>query len=378
MTRLLLSVAFALLLAGCDGCNGTHEVDPKEKAEGLYILATAHYLQGNFDQAIDLLNQSKQLNPNDPRLPAAYGEIHLSQGKLNEAEQEFTTAVKQDPKRATNWSRLGYIQAQLGKREEARSSVRKALSLNPEDFNALEQLGEIDLKDGNADDAVKHLVMAAEGAPDLNKKDLYLRATDILVSKKRDPEAALLLKQAVTRFPNLPGEVFAKLGELSALQGDVEGALQAYTVAAKRLPHDPIPWEIVGEIDMHLDKPGDAEAAWRESLRIEDRAIIHVQLARMYLKRKDEDTAKSELEQALKTAKGEDKRETVELADLLAEMKREKDAIALLKVISAEQENHHDVDLQLKLAKLAKQQRDLVTTAEACARVVDAGVTKCP
>ncbi|MFL5318182.1 MAG: tetratricopeptide repeat protein [Myxococcaceae bacterium] len=379
--RLVVLSVLALLVAeGCNSCSGedTSPVDPKQKAEGLYIVATAQYLQGEFDKALDLLNQSKALNPDDPRLPAAYGEIYLSQGKLNEALAQFETATAKDPKRSTNWSRLGYIQAQLGKREEARSSVRKALALFPQDFNALEQLAELELKDGNRDDAVKHLIMAGEAAPDLNKKDLFLRAADILVKSNREPDAALMLKNAVTKDPKLSGEVFARLGELDALEGDLEGALAAYLVAAKRLTHDPVPWEIVGEIYMHKDKPGDAEAAWRESLRIEDRAIVHVQLARLHLKRKENDAANEELDAALKAAKGDDTHETVELADLLTEMNRKPDALKLLGVVAGEEENLTDSSLQLKTARLAKELKDSAAMATACSRVLDAGIKKCP
>lgn len=374
--KLRALLAAALLVAGCD--EKIKEPSPKEKAEGLYVLANAHYLQGDFDKALQMLNESKQLFPENPLLPIMFGEIYLSQGKLNEALAEYQSSAKTDPKRATTWSRIGYIQAQLGQREEARGSVRKALALNPNDFNALEQLGEIELKDDNFDEAVKHLVAAGDAATDVNKPRLYLRAVDALMKKDRRPEAALLLKAAVGKTPNLPGEVWVRLGELLALEGDLKGALNAYTVAAKSLPRDPVPWEIVGEIYRSLDKPGDAEAAWRESLKIENRAIVWVQLARLKLARKEPEAAQLALDNALAAATGTEKRESVELADLLVEMKRKPDALKLLALIAAEEENLKDRELQLKTAKLAKELKDTETMNATCARVVDAGVPKCP
>ena len=43
-----------------------------------------------------------------------------------------------------------------------------------------------------------------------------------------------------------------------------------YRDAAGR-SRDPTLWELVGEVDMKLDKPADAELAFRESLRVKDR-----------------------------------------------------------------------------------------------------------
>lgn len=376
MKRSALLSCLLLVAVACE--DPPKPPDPKQQAEGLYVVATAHYLQGDFATALKLLDESKALMPDNPKLPAMYGEVFLSQGKLKEALAEFENALKVDPKRATTWSRIGYIHSQLGDREAARSATRKALALNPSDFNALESLGELDLKEDNFDDAVKNLVAAAEAAPNLNKPKLYLRAVDALLKKDRRPEAALLLKTAVGKTPSLPGEVWSRLGELLVLEGDVKNALVAYEAAAKRLPKDPIPWEIVGEIYRSMDKPADAEAAWRESLRVEDRAVVHVQIARLKLARNELDSAQAELDLALKAAKGEEKREPLEIAELLIEMKRKPDALKLLAHIASEEDNRSDTELQLKTARLAKELKDAAVLEATCARAVDAGVKKCP
>lgn len=365
-----------LLAAACE--DPPKHGDPKDQADGMYVVATAHYLQGDFENALKMFDQSKAIWPDNPRLPAAYAEVYLSQGKLKEALEKFQEAAKLDPKRATNWSRIGYIQAQQGDREQARGSIRKALALHPADFNALEQLGEIELRDDNFTEAVKHLVAAAEAAPDHNKARLYLRAADALLKKDRRAEAALTLKAAVTRAPNLPGEVFARLGELLVLEGDLNAAVNAYTVAAERLPRDPVPYEILGELYAAMDKPGDAEGAWRESLRIQNRSVVHVQMARLKLKRKEEAAAEAALEAALQAATGDEKREAIELSDLLITMKRKPDALKLLSLVAAEEDNSRDIALQLRTAKLARELKDAAIQQSACARALDAGVAKCP
>ena len=61
----------------------------------------------------------------------------------------------------------------------------------------------------------------------------------------------------------------------------VTAALLVYTDAARAAPGDPALWDLVGELYLKLAKPADAEAAFRESLRVKDRAVVHVALARL-------------------------------------------------------------------------------------------------
>ncbi len=161
----LRALALSTLLATA-ACDDTPKIDPKDRAEGLYIKGTSEYLQGDFDQALASFNEMKQYAPTDPRLPAAVGEVYLSMGKYNDAITEFQAALAIDPKRSTTWSRIGFIQAQPGKHEEALSSLRKAIGLYPNDFNALEQLAEIHLKRGEREEAVRHFTLASQVSPD--------------------------------------------------------------------------------------------------------------------------------------------------------------------------------------------------------------------
>ncbi|MDY7232588.1 tetratricopeptide repeat protein [Hyalangium rubrum] len=380
MPSRLRALPLIALLAAAAACDDTPKVDPKDRAEGLYIKGTSEYLQGNFDQALLSFNEMKQYAPKDPRLPAAVGEVYLSMGKYTEAIAEFQAALEIDPKRSTTWSRIGFIQVQLGKDEDAQSSLRKALALYPNDFNALEQLGELHLKRGEKDEAIRHFVLASQTSPDTLKPPLLMRGVEVLLQDKRNAEAFALLQKAASQGVRAP-EVLTALGDEQVRAGKLDEAAGSYREAATKSPRDPALWELVGEIYASQGKSADALSAFRESLRVKDRAIVHVAIARLHLAREDRKAAEEELELALGTVSGSDLRELTELSDLLVTFGRKPDALRILAALSSEPEMAQDVDLQLRTARLARELKDAEMVKTVCARVTGkdgGGAVACP
>ncbi|MCY1079394.1 tetratricopeptide repeat protein [Archangium lansingense] len=373
--RVLSLVAF--LAAGCE--DRPSQPSPKEQAEGYYVKGNTEYLSGKFEDALTSFNTMKELSPDDPRLPAAIGEVYLSMGRLNEASAQFELALKRDSKRSTNWSRLGFIHAQLGRTDEARSALSKALALHPKDFNALEQLAEIHVKRGEKGEAVKHFALAAEACPDASKTPLVLRAVDVLTDDGRHAEALLLLGEWTGKGVRTP-ELLTALGDEQVRAGQLLLAAASYREAASGSPKDPTLWELVGEIYTKLDKPTEALAAYRESLRVKERAIIHVAMARLHLGRNERKAAEEELGRALESVSGSDIRELAELADLLSTFDRKPDALRILSSLSAEPDHAKDLSLQLRTAALAQELKDEATVRTVCERIASSGVKlkKCP
>jgi tetratricopeptide (TPR) repeat protein len=367
----------ALLAAGCE--DRPSQPSPKEQAEGYYVKGTTEYLQGKFEDALTSFNTMKELSPEDPRLPAAIGEVYLSMGRLNEAAAQFEFALKRDAKRSTNWSRLGFIHAQLGRTEAAQNALRKALALHSKDFNALEQLAELHVKGGEKDAAVKHFLLAAEASPDASKTPLVLRAVDVLTEDGRHAEALLLLGEWTGKGVRT-AELLTALGDEQVRAGQLLPAAASYRDAASVSPKDPTLWELVGEIYTKLDKPEDALAAYRESLRVKDRAIVHVAMARLHLGRNERPAAEQELGRALETVSGSDIHELTALAELLSSFDRKPDALRILANLSAEPDHAKDVDLQLRTAALAQELKDEALVRTVCERIASSGVKlkKCP
>ena len=366
-----------LLAAGCE--KTPSPPSPQEQAEGYYLKGNTEYLQGKFTEALASFETMKKLSPDDPRLPAAVGEVYLSLGRLDEAQKQFEQALLREPKRSTNWSRLGFIHAQLGHADEAQKALDKALGFNPRDFNALEQVAELQLKRGETDAAVKSLLRAAEASPESSKSPLVLRAAEMLTHKERHAEARLMLEEWAGKGVKT-AELYTALGDEQVRAGRLAQAATSYREAAALSPKDPTLWELVGEIQARLDKPAEAVAAYRESLKVKDRAVVHVALARLHLARNERPAAEAELGKALESVSGGDVRELMELADLLSTMGRKPDALRILTNLSAEPDHAKDEDLQLRTAALAQELKDEATVRAACARVAKGGAAprKCP
>ena len=156
--------------------------------------------------------------------------------------------------------------------------------------------------------------------------------------------------------------------------------MAAYAQAAKADPKDPELWELVGEVQLKLGKVTEAEASFRESLKVRERSVVHAALARLCQQKKDEACAKAELDKALETFSGEELRETLDLGELLASFGRKKDALELLRQVSEESEQKGNTELHLRTARLAKELKDEVTVKAACTRALSTGQAglKCP
>ncbi len=375
-----LALVFALcgVLAGC--ADEVQKPSPELRAEGLYIHGTALYLQGSFEESEKAFDEMRSILPEDPRLPAAYGELFLSQGRLKDALPHFERAALNEPRRPTNWSRIGFIKAQLGEADAARSALRKAVALYPRDFNALEALGELDLKEGKLDDAVIHFGLAAEASPhDEGASANHLRAAQALGEAGRDEDALAFLAKAVARNRS-DAALYTEYGERLVRAGRLEEAVAALSEAAKRAPKDPGLWELVGELYTALDKPGDALGAFGQSLKIKERSVVLASMARLHRSRGDGAAASEFLDRALAAATGEDEREARELARTLMDFNRPKDALKLYQHLAEEPEREADATLQVELAKAAKKAGETKLAAEACRRAKekDAALERCP
>ena len=89
--------------------------------------------------------------------------------------------------------------------------------------------------------------------------------------------------------------------------------------------------------------------------------------------KKDDACVSAELERAFASASGEEERETIDLAELLASLGRKKDALSLLRALSEENEQKGNFQLHLRTARLAKELNDNVTVTAACTRALAGG-----
>lgn len=367
-----LGLVLCALAFGCSR-QMPKEMKPADRANGLYLRGSAEFLQGNLKKSLRDFEEVKKLTPKDPRLPVALGEVYLAQGNLKKAAASFNLAAERNPKRAETWARIGRIDLLQGKLEPAKDALLKALSLAPNDYFALEALGDLALKQKDAPEAARQYALAADLQPDPSERTrLWMEGVDALEKAHRPKDALAYLHQATSRGEHAP-EVEGELGRLLVASGDFSGAEKAYQAAARSGSKNPAYWQLVGELDLRLKKPEAARDAFRESLRVEDRSVVHVALGRIALSRGNQQEAERQLSAALKVADGDNPYEAPELADLMVRLGQQKNALTLLKEASAEPDHATDVELQRKTAKLALALGQKSLVAQVCARVVKAG-----
>jgi len=102
-----------------------------EKSNALFWLGYAYYLIGEYQRAVETLNESIKLDPN---LKDAYFLLALSYGKLSEdikAIEAAKKAIELDPKNPNYYSILGQIYQEQKKYKEAEDNLKKAIELDP-------------------------------------------------------------------------------------------------------------------------------------------------------------------------------------------------------------------------------------------------------
>jgi len=98
----------------------------------------------NFEKAEQHYQAAVKLNPNQfPDAYYNYGVLQLQQGKQEEAEKAFRSALEIDPSYAAAHNDLGYVLELQGKFSEAMAEYRKAIEEQPDSRQAHFNLGRI-------------------------------------------------------------------------------------------------------------------------------------------------------------------------------------------------------------------------------------------
>ncbi len=97
----------------------------------LFYIATCHKEKGQFDDAIAMLQQAVEADPEDLANHNLLGFCYYKLGRHEEAVTCFLRAVTIDPSSAIDWANLGSNLRDLGRIDEAKTMYRKALTLDP-------------------------------------------------------------------------------------------------------------------------------------------------------------------------------------------------------------------------------------------------------
>ena len=128
---------------------------------GLYSTAT---LARNPDWQSNFVLWSKtvQSSPNSLVAHGGLGLANLKRGMLNEAQQEFETAIKLYPNHAKSYYNLGVVYHQKGNLKKAMENFSRSVTLNPDLTRAHYNLATLYAQQGSLDLAIRHYVKVTE------------------------------------------------------------------------------------------------------------------------------------------------------------------------------------------------------------------------
>jgi len=231
-------VIILLLCAGIVlACVSTEE--NKRKALSARRLGAAHYMDGNYAQALRKFQEAEALNPDDAELQRYMGLLYRRLKKNDVAIVHFNKALSIDPGYADAKNDLGT--AYLAKKQwdtgisiflELTEDLTYATPQNP-----LVNLGWAYYNTKNYSLSEKYYRQALDYYPKFIKAMRGLGLTYIAMGKIAD--AIALLERAVAISPE-DAHLYHDLAGAYVKSGDYEKARSAYNTVIERVPHSPL------------------------------------------------------------------------------------------------------------------------------------------
>jgi tetratricopeptide (TPR) repeat protein len=338
--------------------------DKASNGEKLLILATQAGANNNAVKQKEYLEQLVAAYPNDERAHFNLGGYYFGQQDFPQAIEHYKKATEIAPGYSSAFNILGYAYRQNADYANAEKAFQKYIELIPGDPNPYDSYAELLLKEGKFDDSITQYRKALAIDPNFLASHQGI-AADLMYMGKPDGAAAELAN--ITKKARNDGERRLALFALTVLH--VDGGKMAKALAevdkqyalgekTRDVPAMAGDLQLKGNILLEMGKAAEARTAYERALKmIEDsslsqeikdnnKRVIHNNLARVALVKKDIAAAKTEAEEFRKGAEASNNPAQVRLAHELAGMiaLAEKDYDkALSELQQASQQNPHNL-----------------------------------
>jgi len=191
---------------------------------------------GRYDEAIPMMEQLRQQQPNDVILLSNLGAAYVDVGRVEEARDALTRAVEIDPNHFAanlNLSKVYELRREL---DVALVHAQRAVQSNPLLGRAHEREGVVLAKLGRYDEARAALTKAREYG---SNEAEGLLVSGAMHADRGEWEAAIRDLEAVLRIVPQSFEALAMLAIARVRTGNAEGAHQALERAARIHPEHP-------------------------------------------------------------------------------------------------------------------------------------------
>ena len=286
--------------------------DKASNGERLTILAAQAGANGDGKSQRSDLEQLVAAYPNDERAHFALGTYLFGVNEYPAAIEQFQKAVALNPNYASAYNLLGYSYRQNVNYPDAEKAFQKYVELIPKDPNPYDSYAELLLKMGRFDDAIAQYRKALEIDPNFINAHQGI-AMALLYQGKPDQAVAELAnidKKARTDGEKRTGlfALYVVHVDSGKLQKALEDAQAQYTLGEKSNDVGAMSFDkgLEGTIYLEMGKPDQAKKEYEAGVQlvqasnlsqgIKDNSdlVLHYNLARVAVAKKDLPTAKKE------------------------------------------------------------------------------------
>ena len=294
------SLVLKMLLEAEDICREIIEKDPNF-GQVYALLGEIHFSQGLIDDAI--IDYKHIIKLNNAFVPAhiALVKLYMNKGELDLAKQECDLILSE--LETDNYHALfllSTIYEQQGKNDAAVASLKRILEKKPEDLIAHAQLGLLFLKMSRYDDAFTAAEKAAKLSPSALPPAVYFVKGSVLLQRKDYKQAVSLLKEAILRMPKMVEPHYFMALALTE-QGLVEAAKTEFNTAIELSP-DFIPAKL--GLARLLSREGwqkETITLCKDILELEPDNVDAVQMLGLaYVKTQDFENAEKQFDKVIK------------------------------------------------------------------------------
>ena len=233
--------------------------------QALSVEADVEFRRGRNERALELIEQSLDLDPRFLEAHLDRGRYLAALGRRDEAIREIEPLLEESPD--NHWVALRYAEiVELGAEDyrAAEDRLRTVLSQNLYLVEAWMLLGKVFTTEGRPSEAVAVYREAITHRP--QNADLQTRLALLLADSGR-PEAEPALREAIRTSSAVRSDLHVALGELLAAQGRGEEARQQFEIAAAATTFSAGTRNARAMALLRLGRVDEAESMWRELMR---------------------------------------------------------------------------------------------------------------
>jgi tetratricopeptide (TPR) repeat protein len=235
----LEQVDLALRTAGIEAAGKLALQALAEKVEHpalLNLAASAHYRDGRFQEAAQLLKRARALTPRDPHVLNSLGLCLAALGQLDAALQAYDAALRADPDMAAAHFNRGAVLEDLNDIKGATAAYERASALDRNYVEPLARLAWFEAQAGDAQSARVHGERALQLSPPNVPARIALASSDLQernFTGAAERLSALIHDRALTSLDR--SIVLGLVGDLRDAEGRSGEAFAAYKASNDEL-----------------------------------------------------------------------------------------------------------------------------------------------